>query len=356
MLSKKCVDGALAHFLEASPCMTAGDGGGLDALTAAMRDLVTDASVLELISQLCVALARRELSGSLNVALHATDLLAKLVARSSADRVEDLLRQVEAVGRVLMYTAPHELAMANIFLRVLCIVKVEGGARVQDIRGPVLSEVDVILKDLQRVHTHIADQALEHIHAAEVVLTFGRSRTVAKFLEEAAKLRPFKVFVAESCPSYAGQDAALHLAKLGIDTTVVTDSAVFSIMSRVHKVIVGTHAVMHNGGLLAHSGAFNIAAAAKYHRVPFVVVSGLYKLSPRFAFCQSTVNDHGSPVEVIPFDKACRERLEVENPIFEYIPPEYVDLFVTDMGEYHPSYIYRLLAENYKPEDYSLFT
>lgn len=35
---------------------------------------------------------------------------------------------------------------------------------------------------------------------------------------------------------------ARSLGAAGIDTTLITDSAVFAIMSRVNKVILGTHA------------------------------------------------------------------------------------------------------------------
>jgi hypothetical protein len=35
---------------------------------------------------------------------------------------------------------------------------------------------------------------------------------------------------------------ALELSKAGIETTVIPDSAVFAVMSRVNKVILGTHA------------------------------------------------------------------------------------------------------------------
>ena len=45
-----------------------------------------------------------------------------------------------------------------------------------------------------------------------------------------------------------GQEFAVSLAKAGVETTVINDSAVFAIMSRVNKVIIGTHTVMANGG------------------------------------------------------------------------------------------------------------
>ena len=46
--------------------------------------------------------------------------------------------------------------------------------------------------------------------------------------------------------------------------------------------------------------------------------------------------------------------VHIPNPRFDYIPPELISLFVTDTGGYIPSYVYRLLAEYYTREDYSL--
>ena len=41
----------------------------------------------------------------------------------------------------------------------------------------------------------------------------------------------------------------MSLAKAGIETTVITDSAIFAMMSRVNKVIIGAHTIMADGGL-----------------------------------------------------------------------------------------------------------
>lgn len=46
--------------------------------------------------------------------------------------------------------------------------------------------------------------------------------------------------------------------------------------------------------------------------------------------------------------------VHIPNPMFDYVPPELISLFVTDTGGYTPSYIYRLLAEYYTREDYDL--
>lgn len=55
-------------------------------------------------------------------------------------------------------------------------------------------------------------------------------------------------------------------------------------MSRVHKVIVGSSTIMANGGLITLSGAFPMAVAAKQFSIPFIVCCGLYKLTPLFSF------------------------------------------------------------------------
>ena len=47
----------------------------------------------------------------------------------------------------------------------------------------------------------------------------------------------------------------------------------------------------------------------------------------------------------------CFDNVHVESPGYDYIPPELVDLFVTNLGGHNPSYIYRLLVEFYNPED-----
>lgn len=59
-----------------------------------------------------------------------------------------------------------------------------------------------------------------------------------------------------------------------------------------------------------------------------------------------SVTDDASPADDV--------YVHVPNPTFDYIPPELISLFVTDTGGYIPSYVYRLLAEYYTREDYSL--
>lgn len=309
---------------------------------------------------------------------------------------------VRSMGRSLMAAAPMELAIGNIVRRVLYTIREEvanmnkeaetesslqnildevktedaGPVRLElseshtqgELRNAVIDGINEIMGELENLHEPIAIQALEHIHTNEVILTVGRSRTVEEFFKAAAKKRHFEVIVAESAPSFTGQDMAVRLAAANVPTTVITDAAVFGMMARVNKVVIPTHAVMANGGVLVQAGGHAVALAAKHHSVPLVCVTGLYKLCPLYPHDQDTFNDLQSPSPVLSLCaggapvSSRMDEIDVVNPGYDYIPPELVSLFITNFnvvpslpsGGHQPSYIYRLLSEYYSPEDVRL--
>ncbi|CAB1110838.1 unnamed protein product [Ectocarpus sp. CCAP 1310/34] len=230
------------------------------------------------------------------------------------------------------------------------------GRSCPDLRQNVVASVSELMTELRDMRGVIKEHAKDTIHANEVILTFGNSATVDAFLKAAAGGAKdglnFRVIVAEAAPLCSGHVLAKSLAKHGIDTTVISDSAVFAMMARVNKVILSTHAVVANGGLIALNGSHAVALAASDLSVPVVCVTGLFKLCPLFPHDQDTFNCLLSPAAVMSFkDKDSMKNVEVLNPAYDYIPPNLVDLYITNMGGLQPSYIYRLLAEYYHRDD-----
>ena len=234
-----------------------------------------------------------------------------------------------------------------------------------DLRRNVIEGVIELMNELDNLYGPIAEQAQRHIHSGEIIFTIGRSRTVSHFLKAAnsKKNLSFEVLVAEAAPSMGGHIMAKTLTEAEIPTTVINDSAIFAMMVRVNKVIIPCHAVMANGGLIANAGTHAVCIAAKLYEVPVVCVTGLYKLSPLYPYDQDTFNVQLSPSGILPFEDAdTADKVNVANPRFDYIPPELVNLYVTNFsvvpslrsGSHQPSYIYRLLNEYYCPEDYAL--
>ncbi|KAI5801610.1 hypothetical protein DFH27DRAFT_62896 [Peziza echinospora] len=252
----------------------------------------------------------------------------------------------------------------------------------RDLKPGIIEGLQEILDELSTVDDQIASYSLDHIHSNEIILTHGSSLTVQKFLLKAAAKRTFTVILAEGFPN---DHEATHarvvgakptgpskdfetdpddlpldqfqrtLASAGISVIVIADAAVYALMSRVNKVILGTHAVLANGGLLAAAGARTIAKAAREHSTPVVVVTGVYKLSPVYPFDWERLVEVGDPGRVVDFeDPELVEKVNVINPVYDYVPAELVDLYVTNLGGHAPSFLYRIVSDHYRAEDVTL--
>lgn len=175
--------------------------------------------------------------------------------------------------------------------------------------------------------------------------------------EAADKKRVFEVIVAESAPNLAGQEMARALAAAGIETTVISDSAIYAIMARVNQVLLPCRAMIANGGLIAPCGGHMAALAARELSVPVVCVTGLFKLSPVYRHDQDAFNDLKSPsallgyAEVAAMQSSNEGEVDVLNPAYDYVPPELVDLYITNTGGHQTSYVYRLLNDYYDARD-----
>lgn len=243
-----------------------------------------------------------------------------------------------------------------------------------DIRAEVINGIEELLDELDIVDTQIAASALDHIHSNEIILTHTSSSTVQKFLVAAAKKRKFTVVHAEAYPNnhlethstivnggvnrgmYEEEDERWKpLTQLGIKVILIPDSAVFALMSRINKVIMAPHTVLANGSLIAAAGASTIAQAAKVHRVPVVVLSGVYKLSPVYPFDTEELIEVGDPGKAVSYqDGEFMDKVDIVNPVFDHVDAELVDLYITNLGGHAPSYLYRIVADHYAVEDIDL--
>ncbi|CAO2658713.1 Nn.00g064360.m01.CDS01 [Neocucurbitaria sp. VM-36] len=245
-----------------------------------------------------------------------------------------------------------------------------------DLKGEVMEGIRELQDELETSDKQIAEVALEHIHANEIILTHTASTTVQKFLLFAARKRKFTVVHAETYPHdhaathgilLTGKKRESHpdddedderwkpLTEAGIQVYVIPDSHIFAIMSRVNKVILATHTVLANGSLVAAAGAHMIAKAAKEHQTPVVVLSGVYKLSPVYPFDIDELIEHGDAGSVVPYDDGeFVDKVDVENPLYDYVPADLVDLYITNLGGHAPSYLYRIVADHYRSEDITL--
>ena len=140
------------------------------------------------------------------------------------------------------------------------------------------------------------------------------------------------MIVAETAPSYQGHDMARALSAAGISTFLVPDSSIFAILSRVNKLILGAHAILANGGMVAVAGALLAATAARAHSTPVVVCAGQFKLTALWnLYHDYGALDFADPSAVLGFEEGkLVERVDVVNPYYDYVSPELIDVFITN--------------------------
>jgi len=336
--------------------------------------------VIKLISDI----KHKNIISSHDIAVHTEKMLEILISQGKWTSALELMELIKRRIKCISHSLPEQATATNVMRHILKVIREEfeivskkkgesqslhqivlgASSSVLDysesltnLKSALLDHLSEYRAELESSAENIAAQASEHIHSNETILTVGKSKTVEMFLKSASKKRDFKVIVVEAAPLYLGHSLAASLAKSNIRTTVIPDSAVFAMMSRVNKVIIGTHTVLANGGLRAASGIHVVALAAKHYSIPVMVLSHMHKFTPVYLGSNDNeaFNVCASPASIIPcsFGQVLN-KAEVKNPVFDYVPPELVTLFVTHQGGNAASYVYRLLSEMYHPDDYEV--
>lgn len=296
------------------------------------------------------------------------NLLLSIISNTSWTTANELMTTVRAIGKILINALPQEVLLANIIRRCLKIIREEYdelnmpqqakqiddsqavslqklvtqnseksertdvlGKTFPDLRENLINHLNEIESELHLSYDNLAQQAPEHVHSSEIILTLGYSKSVEKFLKSVPKERKFEVVIAECAPACRGHMLAQSLANAKIDATVIPDSAIFAFMSRVNKVIIGTHSVLADGGLRAASGTYTVALAAKHYSTPVIVLVPMFKLSPVFLcnFEQEAFNLVGSTESVLPYNTKVSRSIKAYAPVFDYVPPELITLFIS---------------------------
>ncbi|MCI8388597.1 MAG: S-methyl-5-thioribose-1-phosphate isomerase [Clostridiales bacterium] len=146
----------------------------------------------------------------------------------------------------------------------------------------------------------------------------------------------FKVYCDETRPLLQGMRlSAFELAANGIDTTVICDNMVSSLMSqgKIDAVIVGADRIAANGDTANKIGTSGVAILAKYYNIPF------YVAAPKSTFDMSTptgkdiIIEQRDPSEIGELwfsEPLSPDGAKTYNPAFDVTPHELITGFITD--------------------------
>lgn len=296
----------------------------------------------------------RQMRGGTDVTHEALSALRRAALASSAGKAQEFLAELEENAKYLTKIRAASIPLTNGLRYVVGTAERDAtrGVGVEELKEAVSESAEAYDKKLKDSIQQIAEIGARRLRDGDVIMTHSYSSSVLAILEKAHENgKHLRVFVTETRPELEGRDVARELARAGIETTLIIDSAASHFVEDVDKVIVGAEAVAANGAIVNKIGTATIAAVAHRARVRVFVAASTYKFSPETMFGELiTIEERSSSYVLDDSDLKSLTGLRVRNPAFDVTPPEDIDLIITERGVIPPQAAIMIVREQKEPQ------
>jgi len=277
--------------------------------------------------------------------------LVVVIAPNAKLTREKLLARVRDIAAIIRATRPTGVNLAWALDRMLrCADRAsgDGDTIVDALRAEATSILEEDRMMCRRIGEHGAPllrdgaRVLTHCNAGALA-TGGIGTALAPIYVAVESGRSVEVFVDESRPLLQGSRlTAWELTRAAIPVTVLTDGMAASLM-REHGIdlcVVGADRIAANGDVANKIGTYNLAIAARYHGVPFVVAAPSSTLDPAtHSGADIDIEQRGGDeVTRVGVVRTAPDGVCVYNPAFDVTPADLVSAIVTDRGIHRPPY------------------
>ena len=244
--------------------------------------------------------------------------------------------------------------------RLLEMKNLEENEKIEFDIDQILEKIDNLKSEIISISEAITEkkEIKDLIEDGDIILTSNYSEQIVKILDENKKTKKFKVFVCESAPKLREKSMAEELKKINLDITIIEDDDIFSVMKNFKvKVFLGAKAILVNGGLITYGGAYNICLLANKFSNPVIIVAGTTKLTPMYSFKHELYNEYLSPDLIFGKNMDYQgdiSNIQFNNPSLDYVPPNLISMYATDIGILNPKYLYKNFNDMYDLEDYEI--
>jgi len=255
--------------------------------------------------------------------------------------LEEFRKEVRECSEILIASRPTAVSLWN---GVKATMRGLSSAETLDeARESVIFNSEEFVKISSMAVETISKMGANRIKSGDVILTHCNSKAAIGVIKEAHRQgKDIKVYATESRPWRQGILTVNELAEAGIDTTLIIDSAVRSVMKEVDKIFVGADTITSHGALINKIGTSQIALAAHEARVQFYVCSETYKFSSATIFGDMVTIEERSIDEVVKKGEI-PDSVKIYNPVFDSTPAAYIDAIITDVGVIHPGSVYDVM-------------
>ncbi len=282
-----------------------------------------------------------EIRGAGKIARAAAKSLRDLAISLDTISLDEFNSQISKAADILLNTRPTAVSLSNA-VRMVTKYKADD---VESARRAVISNAERFIESSERAVERIGEIGSRRIRDGDTILTHCNSMAALSVIGTAHKVgKKIKVIATESRPRYQGILTVGILDELGIETELIVDSAVRSVMNDVDLVVVGADVVTASGTLVNKIGTAQIALSAHESRTSFMVAAETYKFSPMTILGELVPIEERSPEEILP-DFRKYKHIHVYNPAFDVTPHQYIDLICTEVGAISPEMSYLIIKE-----------
>ncbi|MFC6785485.1 ribose 1,5-bisphosphate isomerase [Halobaculum halobium] len=291
-------------------------------------------------------IASMEIRGAATIARAAADALATQAREAATESATpaEFERAMRRAGRRLYDTRPTAVSLPNALRYTLGRME---GDDVEALRDSVLAAVSAFVDRLDRAQNDLGRVGANRLRDGDTVMTHCHSTDALACVEAAVEQgKDISAIVKETRPRNQGHITASQLRELGVDVTLVVDSAARRYLDDADHVLVGADSIAADGGVVNKIGTSGLAVNARERGVPIMVAAQTIKLHPDTLTGHTVEIEMRDEAEVI--DEASRADIgdiTVENPAFDVTPPRYVDAIVTESGQFPPESIVTLMRE-----------
>jgi ribose 1,5-bisphosphate isomerase len=302
------------------------------------------ASIMEKIREAAKIIKSMEIQGATNVALTALKAIVDHLKSMENTGRDQILAEISEAKKLLFASRETEPFMRN------AIRYVEWSLKHKDRTNSGFPEMvqkvsDEFVETFRAARRKITEVGTKRITNGSQVLTHCHSSAVSEILQTSkANGVDFKLYLTETRPRYQGRITAREMAEAGVDTTMLVDSAVRTILNRVDIVLVGSDAITSEGNVINKIGTSLIALAAQEARTPFYVATELFKFDPQTIHGDFEVIEERSPDEIWTDPP---EGLKIRNPAFDVTRREYIHGIICEEGMISPHSVVEAVRRRY---------
>lgn len=282
-----------------------------------------------------------EIRGAGRIATAAAVSLRDYALALQSQGLDEYDQQMKQAAEILLKTRPTAVSLSN---AIRMVMKYHADDT-PSARNEIISNADRFIKNSARAVESIGSIGSKRIRDGDTILTHCNSMAAISVISAAHNSgKKIRVIATESRPRFQGITTIGMLDRLGIDTELIVDSAVRSVMNEVDLVVVGADVITANGTLVNKIGTAQIALSAHEARTSFMVAAETYKFSPQTILGELVTIEERDSKEVLS-DLSKYSHVRVRNPAFDVTPHQYIDLICTEAGAIPPEMSYLIIRE-----------